>query len=86
MEAVPGAIGLSKSTVSREFKKATARQLKAFQERDLSAYDVVTLVMDGKSFAEDQMVIALGVTMTGSLIKRRCFWASRRPTRRTLGR
>ena len=33
VEAVPGAIGLSKSTVSREFKKATARQLKAFQER-----------------------------------------------------
>ena len=27
VEAVPGAIGLSKSTVSREFKKATARQL-----------------------------------------------------------
>ena len=26
-EAVPGAIGLSKSTVSREFKKATTRQL-----------------------------------------------------------
>ncbi len=36
VEAVPGAIGLSKSTVSREFKKATAAKLKGFQERDLS--------------------------------------------------
>ena len=64
-EAVPGAIRLSKSTVSREFKKATTQQLKAFQERDLSPYDVVALFLDGKSFAEDEMVIALGVTLQG---------------------
>ena len=43
VEAVPGAIGLSKSTVSREFKKATARQLKVFQERELTELDVVAL-------------------------------------------
>ena len=65
VEAVPGAIGLSKSTVSREFKKATAAKLKEFQERDLSGYDVVALVLDGKSFAEDEMVVALGVTTKG---------------------
>jgi len=68
VEAVPGAIGLSKSTVSREFKKATAAQLKAFQERDLSQYDVVVLFLDGKTFAEDGMVIALGVTMKGEKV------------------
>ena len=68
VEAVPGAIGLSKSTVSREFQKATATKLKAFQERDLSGYDVVALVLDGKSFAEDEMVIALGVTVQGDKI------------------
>jgi len=64
-EAVPGAIGLSKSTVSREFKKATAARLKAFQERDLSEHDVVAIFLDGKTFADDEMVIALGVTMDG---------------------
>lgn len=64
-EAVPGAIGLSKSTVSREFKKATAAKLKAFQERDLSEHDVVAIFLDGKTFADDEMVIALGVTMDG---------------------
>lgn len=68
VEAVPGAIGLSKSTVSREFKKATTRQLKAFQERDLSELDVVALVLDGKTFAEDQIVIALAVTLEGNKV------------------
>lgn len=68
VEAVPGAIGLSRSTVSREFKKATAAKLKQFQERDLSGYDVVALVLDGKSFAEDEMVIALGVTTAGEKV------------------
>ncbi len=68
VEAVPGAIGLSKSTVSREFKKATAHQLKAFQERDLSQYDVVAVFLDGKSFAEDQMVLALGTQLNGDKV------------------
>ena len=68
VEAVPGAIGLSKSTVSREFKKATAAKLKEFQERDLSGYDLVALVLDGKRFADDEMVVALGVTMQGDKV------------------
>ena len=66
--AVPGAIGLSKSTVSREFIKATAARLQAFQERALSGYDVVALVLDGKSFADDEMVVALGVTLAGDKV------------------
>jgi len=68
VEAVPGAIGMSKSQVSREFKKATAAKLKEFQERDLGGYDVVAVFMDGKTFADDQMVIALGVTMEGDKV------------------
>ena len=62
---VPGALGLAKSSVSRAFVKASAARLRAFQERDLSGEDFVALFLDGKSFAEDQMVIALGVTMGG---------------------
>ena len=58
VETVPGAIGLSKSTVSRECKKATARQLKAFQERELTELDVVALFLDGKTFANDEIVVA----------------------------
>ncbi len=63
--AVPGAIGLSRSSVSRSFVQASAAQLKVFQERELSDEDYVGLFLDGKTFAESMMVIALGITMTG---------------------
>lgn len=64
-QAVPGAIGLSGSSVSRSFVQASAAQLKSFQERDLSDEDCVALFLDGKTFADATMVIALGITMTG---------------------
>ncbi|MEW6296101.1 MAG: IS256 family transposase, partial [Candidatus Diapherotrites archaeon] len=63
--AVPGAMGLSRSSVSREFVAASAAQLKAFQERELSDEDYVALFLDGKVFADATMVIALGITMRG---------------------
>jgi transposase-like protein len=37
-------------------------------ERDLTEHDFVALFIDGKSFAEDEMIIALGVTVTGEKI------------------
>ena len=64
-EALPGAIGLSGSTVSRSFIEASAAKLRALQERDLAAEDVVAVVLDGKTFAEATMVIALGITLSG---------------------
>lgn len=64
-EEIPGAIGLSSSTVSRRFMEASAAKLREFQERDLSGLDVVVLFLDGKSFADEEMVIALGVTLGG---------------------
>ena len=67
-EAVPSAFGLSPSSVSRRFIRASARQLQALQERRLDGYDVVALVLDGKTFAEDSMVMALGVTATGEKV------------------
>ena len=36
-----------------ELTAATARQLKAFQERELTELDVVALFLDGKTFAND---------------------------------
>lgn len=67
-EAVPGAFALSPSTVSRRFIKASSRKLKELMQRDLSEYDIVVLFIDGKSFAEDELIIALGVTLTGEKI------------------
>jgi len=60
-----GAIGTSKSTVSKEFVAASSRVLREFRERRLEE-DFVAIFVDGKYFAEDEMVIALGVTMGGS--------------------
>ena len=64
-EEIPGAIGLSSSSVSRQFVEASAAKLREFQERDLTDLDLVVLFLDGKTFADDEMVIALGVTISG---------------------
>src|SRR5438094_3827552 len=64
--AIPGAIGLSSSSVSRAFIEASAAKLKEFQERDLSRERYVAVFLDGKSFADATLVIALGVTVDGT--------------------
>ena len=63
--AVPGAIGLSSSTVSRTFTRASAQQLKALQDRNLSPFDVVAVFLNGKTFADMTMVLAVGIALTG---------------------
>jgi len=67
-EAVPEAFGLSASTVSRRFKRASARKLQELSERRLERYDLVALILDGKTFAEDEMVAAVGVAVTGEKV------------------
>jgi len=64
-EAVPEAFGLSSSTISRRFIQVSAGRVKELMERDLSGYDFVALFLDGKSFAADEMILALGVTVEG---------------------
>ncbi len=64
-EAVPEAFGLAKSSVSTRFIRASARALRQLQERRLDDREWLVLVLDGKRFAQDGIVIALGVTRTG---------------------
>ena len=64
-EAVPEAFGLTKSSVSRRFIRASATALQTLQERRHDDAEWLVLLLDGKSFAADQVVIALGVTTTG---------------------
>jgi len=45
--------------------QASAAKLRELQERDLSGEDVVAMVLDGKTFAEATMVVALGITVSG---------------------
>jgi len=65
---VPGAIGLSSSSVSKRLIDVSSKVLKDFHERDLSKHDIVAIFLDGKAFAETNMVIALGITMQGKKV------------------
>lgn len=67
-EAIPEAFSLSPSTVSRRYIRASKRKLKEMGERRLEGYDIVAVVLDGKSFSEDEMVIALGITIEGDKV------------------
>jgi transposase-like protein len=67
-DTVPEAFGLSRSSLSRRYIQATVRKLQALQERRLDGYDFVALVLDGKVFAEDTLVTALGLTVHGDKI------------------
>lgn len=64
-EAVPEAFGLARSSVSRRVSGASARALRQFHERRHDDAQWLVLLLDGKTFASDQIVIALGVTTTG---------------------
>lgn len=64
-EAVPAAFGLSASSVSRRFIRASARHLQSLSARRLDQDEFVAVVLDGKTFAEDTLVIALGITRQG---------------------
>ena len=55
---MPEAFGLAKSSVSRRFLRASARELQQRQERRLDDVTWLALVLDGKTFADDQLVIA----------------------------
>jgi len=59
---------LSAATVSRRFIRASARQLRELMEERLDHHDIVVLVIDGKTFKEDEMIIALGVTLAGKKV------------------
>ena len=65
---VPESFGLSASSTSRRFIKASARKLKELSQRRLEGYDFVTVILDGKSLADEQILIAVGVTVDGQKV------------------
>jgi putative transposase len=62
------AMGLSASTLSRRFKKKTGEMLKQFQSRSLSGEDILCVFVDGKRYADDGLMVALGITIDGRKI------------------
>ncbi len=67
-DAVPGIFGLKPTTVSRRYIRSSAKKLKELMERRLERYDIVAMFVDGKTFADDEMVIALGITLEGKKV------------------
>lgn len=67
-EATLEAFGLSPSSVSRRFIRASGKKLQGLVERDLRGYDIVAVIIDGKTFQDDEMIIALGITMEGEKV------------------
>jgi putative transposase len=55
---VPAVFGIKKSSISRKFIRASAQKLKEYLERDLSGYDIASIFIDGKGFAENEIIVA----------------------------
>ncbi len=62
------AFGISASNLSKRFKRCSADKLKELQERSLKQYDIVAIFIDAKRYADDGLVVGLGITMQGRKI------------------
>jgi len=67
-ELVPEVFGISASNLSRRFKKGTIASLRALRTRPLSGYDFVCLIVDGKRYADDGLLVAMGITIDGEKV------------------
>ena len=64
----PEVFGLSPANVSRRYVQASERHLQQLCERRLEDYDIVAIFLDGKSFAGEEMLLALGITLAGEKV------------------
>jgi len=67
-ETMPEVFGLSASTISRRYIKVSSQKLRELQERMLDSYDIVAILIDGKVFQDDELIVALGITMAGEKV------------------
>lgn len=68
VDQLQDSFGLSSSSISRSFVENSKEALEEFESRKLTAEEFVAIFMDGKYLASEQMVIALGITLTGRKI------------------
>ncbi len=66
--SVPETFGIKKTSVCRRFIRASGKKLKELAGRNLSQHDIVAIFTDGKWFADNEIVIALGVAIDGDEI------------------
>lgn len=58
-------VGISKSSVSREFVEASEQVIKKFAERRFDGKDIFIIYIDGIRFAEHHVIAAVGVDSEG---------------------
>ena len=62
------AFGISASNLSKKFKKCSGDKLKELQTRSLAQEDIVAIFIDAKRYADDGVVVGLGVTIDGKKV------------------
>lgn len=62
------AFGISPSNLSKKFKRCSADKLKELQERSLKQYDFAAIFIDAKRYADDGLMVGMGITMQGRKI------------------
>lgn len=67
-ELVPEVFGISPSNLSKRFKIRTADALRKLHNRSLSSEDILCVFIDAKRFAQDGLMLALGVNTDGKKI------------------
>lgn len=65
---VPETFGITRDAVSKKWIRASARKLEVLTTRSLRGYDIVAMVLDGKAFGDNEIILALGVTMDGEKV------------------
>ena len=53
-KAIPEVFGLSASTISKRYVKLGAKKFEELQNRCLDKYDIVAILIDGKTFKDDE--------------------------------
>lgn len=66
VQATLDGYGIGKSSVSRQFVRATAQQLEQLCEKQLGALDLVAILIDGIEFKSQTLIVALGVAESGA--------------------
>ncbi len=65
VESLIKGYGIKRSSVSRHFVKATAKQMREFMERDLSGLELCAIFIDGIEFKGQTLVVSLGLSRDG---------------------
>lgn len=66
--SVPQTFGIKKSSISRKFIRASGKRLQEILNRSLKEKDIIAIFIDGKHFAGNEIIIAVGVTLEGEKI------------------